>query len=75
MNGQMGGEVPEVRRKYIVGPCRHCEDVWLLCGVRGEGSMGFREEEQSNLTCLLYSITLAVKLKVDPKKARAIIII
>ena len=65
----------EVRRKYIVGPHRHCEDIWLLCGVRGEGSVGFWEEEQSNLACLLYSITLAVKLKVDPKKARAIIII
>lgn len=27
MWGQMGGEVPKVRRKYIVGPHRHCEDV------------------------------------------------
>lgn len=43
--------------------------------MRGEVSVGFREEEQRDLTCLLYSITLAVKLEVDSKKARAIMII
>ena len=36
--------------------------------------MGFWEEEQRDLIYLLYSITLAVKLKADPKKASAIII-
>lgn len=62
----------KVEEKYIVGPHRHCEDamVWeergSFCGL-GRGT--------KDLTYLLYSITLAVKLEVDSKKARAIMII
>ena len=36
--------------------------------MKRDVSVGFWEEEQRDLTHLLYSITLAVQLKVDPKK-------
>lgn len=56
MWGRMGGEVSKVRRKYIVGPHRHCEDVGFYVEWEGKFLCGFGKRNKGIwLTCSIAS--------------------